>query len=328
MAVAPRVVVVGSFNQDHVWTATRLPLPGETLAGRHASGPGGKGFNQAVAAARAGANTAFICALGADDAGELARSLAARDGIALHAQTVDAPTGSAGIFVDAGGANSIVVGPGANAGLSARFVGAQGAAIATARVLLAQLESPADAVAAALRLARAAGATSMLNPAPADAATTPDLLALSDILTPNETEFAALLARHVDQAIDPAVVATLDDETLHRLCRRLLPHGRVVLTMGAAGCFASFPDAAAQRDGSIGPRGCLRLAAEPAQARDSTGAGDAFNGALAAALATDATAPFAGQLRFANRYAALSTERHGAALAMPTRADVAARFGA
>src|SRR5690554_3114498 len=120
-----RVAVVGSFNVDHVWRAPRLPRPGETLAGEYATGPGGKGFNQAVAARRAGAPTAFVCALGNDAGGALARRLAADDGIELHALQVEVSTGTAGIYIDHDGRNSIVIGPGANAALDADFIHAR-----------------------------------------------------------------------------------------------------------------------------------------------------------------------------------------------------------
>ena len=323
-----RVVVVGSFNFDHAWNAASLPRPGETLCGgAYASGPGGKGFNQAVAAARAGAGTTFVCALGDDAAGAAARAMAADEGIALRALRSDAPTGTAGIFVAADGGNSIVVAPGANADLSVDFVAAQADVVAAAGVLLVQLEVPLAAVRAALRLARDAGVPTVLDPAPADAATTPDLLALCDNITPNETEFAALVQRHLGQAIAAPDVATLGDEALHALCRQLLPAGRVVVSLGAAGCFASHPDDAPDHAGGGGPIAFQRLAAEHAAACDTTGAGDAFDGALAASLALDLRAPFHRHRRFANRYAALACERPGAASAMPRRAELLARFG-
>jgi len=315
-----QVVVVGSFNIDHAWRVARLPGRGETLSGDYASGPGGKGFNQATACARAGAETAFVCALGDDAGGALARQLAADDRIALHAATVAAATGSAGIFVGDAGENSIVVAPGANAALDADFVARCGDAFVGARVVLAQLETPAAAALAAFARARAAGALAMLNPAPADAATSPALLGACDLLTPNETEFAALVSRHLGERIAADAVASTDDAALHALCRRLLPHGRLVVTLGAAGCFASMPG-----NGDHEAH-WLRLPAEPARPRDTTGAGDAFNGALAASLALDA-APFAAHLRFAGRYAALSTERAGAAASMPGRRELDARFG-
>lgn len=317
------VAVVGSFNVDHVWTLDTLPVPGETRSGRYGSGPGGKGFNQAVASARAGASTQFVCALGDDAGGVLARELAGRDAIALHAMASREPTGAAGIFVDAAGRNSIVVAPGANADLDAGFVARHAAVLRGANVVVAQLESPLDAVVEALRTARDGGTRTVLNPAPANAATTPALLALADVLTPNETEFAALLQRHQpgDALRADAVVAT-DDAVLHAACRRLLPHGTVVITLGAAGCFVSHSPSNAG-----GHAACYRIPSLPVQVVDTTGAGDAFNGALAASMSRAPEAPFATHVRFASRYAALSTERPGAAQAMPRWADVEARFG-
>lgn len=320
--VSPDVVVVGSFNVDHVWRSEALPPPGATHSGEYASGPGGKGFNQATACARSGAATAFVCALGDDLGGHHARSLATADGIDLRDQPAAVPTGSAGIFVDAQGRNSIVVGPGANAVLSADFVEGHAAAIAGATATLVQLESPLEAIAAALRLARESGRIAMLNPAPANVAVPRELLALADILTPNETECAALFARHLGERIDGEAIASLDSPRLHALCRDLLPGGTVVVTLGAAGCFVSHADGSLRGDDTA----WYRLPAEPATAVDTTGAGDAFNGALAAALALRPGAPFATHLREAHRYAALSTERPGAAASMPTREQLAARF--
>ncbi|MGY0505264.1 ribokinase [Luteimonas sp. e5] len=308
-----RVVVVGSFNVDHVWRCDALPLAGATLAGTYASGPGGKGFNQAVAARRAGAGTHFVCALGDDAGGALARRLADEDGIVLDALEADAPTGTAGIFVDAAGRNSIVIGAGANAALDVAHVRGQASAITRADVLLVQLESPLAAIEAALAMAREAGVRTVLNPAPANAATTATLLALADVLTPNETEFAALLARHADITIAAAEVAGCTDDELHRLCRQLHPGGSVVITLGEAGSFVSH---ASQRlHGDAAP--CRRVPASPAHVVDTTGAGDAFNGALCAAWAARPQAPFAELIAFAGLYAARATESAGAASAMP-----------
>ena len=320
----PRVVVAGSFNVDHVWHCATLPRPGETLAGEYATGPGGKGFNQAVAAASAGAGTTFVCALGDDDGGRLARRLATAHGIDLRAQDSEAATGTAGIYVDDGGGNSIVIGPGANAALSPDFVAAQGEAIAAARVVLAQLESPVDAIVEALRRARAHGAHTVLNPAPANAPCTRELLAVADVLTPNETEFAGLLARHCGGGTEPGSLARMDEEHLHRLCRTLLPRGTVVLTLGAAGCFVSHREDSLHGDES--PH--YRCPAAEAKVVDTTGAGDAFNGALAASLAMAPAQPFASHVRFATRYAAMSTERPGAADSMPGAGEFAARYPA
>src|SRR5690606_3107268 len=169
--------VVGSFNVDHVWRAPRLPHPGETLAGGYSTGPGGKGFNQAVAARRAGADTVFLCAIGADAGGALARALADEDGIDLRSAPSAAPTGTAGIYVDDAGRNSIVSGAGAKAGLDPAFITSQAAELGAAAVVLAQLESPQDSILQALLAGRAGGATTVLNPAPANAGCAADLLA-------------------------------------------------------------------------------------------------------------------------------------------------------
>lgn len=316
------VIVAGSFNVDHVWRCEALPAPGATIAGRYSTGPGGKGFNQAIASVRAGAPTAFVCALGQDPGGDMARGLAAQDGLDLLAQASSEPTGTGGIYVDARGRNTIVIGAGANAVLDTAFIEGLRPRIAQAAVLLAQLETPVDTIEAALAHAREAGVTTVLNAAPANAATTISLLRLADVLTPNETEFAALLARHVGERVGADDVAALDGTSFHGLCRKLLPHGTVVVTLGSAGCFVSHADEAMRGDAQAH----YRIAAEPVQATDTTGAGDAFNGALAASLAAAPEMAFAGHVRFASRFAALSTEQPGAALSMPRRAEVEARF--
>ena len=308
-----RVVVVGSFNVDHVWRVASLPQPGATLSGDYASGPGGKGFNQAMAARRAGAATAFVCALGEDAGAQLARALCVGDDIDLRDFACDSSTGTAGIYVDANGRNEIVVAPGANARLEPRFVESALSALAAPSVVLAQLESPPEAIAAALRFGRERGATTILNPAPANVAVPGSLLALADVLTPNETEFAALLGRHVGERIDADAVSGLDQGRLHVLCRDLGHDASVVVTLGASGCFVSHPESNLRGDEVA----CYRIAAEAVKVVDTTGAGDAFNGALAASLALRPDAAFAEHVRFASKYAGLSTEREGAALKMP-----------
>jgi len=307
------VVVVGSFNVDHVWRCEALPAPGATIAGRYSTGPGGKGFNQAVAAHRAGAVTTFLCALGDDAGGAMARGLAAQDGFALTAEASSEPTGTGGIYVDARGRNTIVIGPGANAALSSSFVQTQQPLLAGARVVLAQLETPVETIEAALAVAREAGVTTVLNAAPADAPSSIALLKLADVITPNETEFAALLARHVGERIDPDDVAALDGASLHALCRKLVGNGTVVVTLGAVGVFVSHAEDSLRGDSQP----YYRVGAEHVQAIDTTGAGDAFNGALVASIAQAADAPFARHVRFANQFAGRSTEKEGAAVAMP-----------
>ena len=316
------VVVVGSYNQDHVWVGDELPQPGATRSGRYLSGPGGKGFNQAVACARSDAATAFLVALGDDAAAQNARSLATGFGIDLVDEVHrDIATGSAGIFVDARGRNVIVVAPGANAALGTTFIDDEAARIRAARVLLAQLEVDRDAIVRALSIAREAGRRTVLNPAPADAPVDEALLELADLITPNETEFAALCLRILGEHVVGDAVAAMPSGELHALCRRL-HRGSVVITLGSAGCFVSHADAAAFNDAAAS----YRVGAIKANAIDTTGAGDAFNGALAAELARDPTQPLAAALRYASAYAGLSTEQRGAALAMPTRAQAEARL--
>lgn len=316
---AAAVAVVGSFNVDHVWSTGALPVPGETRSASYACGAGGKGFNQAVAAARAGARPCFVCALGADAGGQLARALAVADGIDLRDATSVHPTGAAGIFVDAGGRNCIAVAAGANGDLQPGHV-AHALDTGAPAVVLAQLETPAPAALAAFGAGRRHGALNVLNPAPADARIDDALLALIDVLTPNETEFTAMLARHAGASVAADDVAGLDDAGLHALCRRLLPHGTVVVTLGAAGCFVSHGD---DRRGDA--QACYRAPARQVRTVDTTGAGDAFNGALCARLATGG-GPFAAQVAWAAAYASLSTERHGAAASMPAPDEMRLRF--
>lgn len=308
------VIVVGSYNQDHVWTSDVLPAPGATRLGRYASGPGGKGFNQAVASARVGVPTTFITALGEDAAADSARALATDDGIELRAEIHAAlPSGTAGIFVDGDGRNVIVVAPGANEALSVEFIALQPDVFAQAAVVLAQLEVNAEAVLAALQAGRAAGALTLLNPAPANAPTSAALLAATDILTPNETEFAAMLARHAGEHVDPDSLADLPPPALHALCRQLAPAATLVITLGAGGVFVSHRDGDLRGDTDA----FYRQACTPVQTVDTTGAGDAFSGALAARLAQwPRDTPFAASVAFANAYAGWSTERPGGAASM------------
>lgn len=307
------VIVVGSFNLDHVWTTARLPEPGATRSGSYASGPGGKGFNQAIAAARAGAATCFIAALGTDAAAAIAHDLAAKNGLELAIEPFPAePSGTAAVLVDATGRNLIVVALGANLHLTPGFATGAITSQPDARVLLAQLESPPATIHQALGHARAHGLFTVLNPAPADARVDAAMLQACELITPNESEFSALMHRFDGLEVAPEAVAGLDDEALVAACS-VLPCPRVLVTLGAGGCVL------------VASGRVTRFAAETVDCVDSTGAGDAFNGALCARLAEGT--PLHEAIVFAGRYAGLSTEQHGAALSMPAGADVARRFG-
>jgi ribokinase len=290
------VVVVGSANVDRVLRVQRIPAPGETvLATGSSSALGGKGQNQAVAAARAGAATAFIAAVGDDPLGERVRVGLAADGIdASLLRVVDSPTGTALIAVDDAAENTIIVDPGANAALTG-LSDADVAAIAAASVLVLQLEIPLPTVTAAIRVARDAGTTTVLNAAPIRDLPD-DLLSSLDVLVVNEHEAAHLAAGR------PIAELT-----------RLVP--AVIVTLGSDG-------AQLHRRG-MSP---ISLPAPRVHAIDATGAGDTFCGALAAELA--AGGGLEAAMRFAIVAASLSVERAGAVPSVPMRDAVLARGAA
>lgn len=305
---AARIVVVGSLNMDFVAAVERLPAPGETVLGRDFQMlPGGKGANQACAAARlaaASTRVKMVGRVGYDVFGDhLKASLSAAgvDVSAVHA-TRSSSTGVALISVDRSGQNSIVVASGANHALAASEVEGMQPVFRGAHLVLFQLESPLDTVSAALRLAHEEGARTILDPAPAQSLP-PELLAGVDILTPNESE-ALLLLGH-----PPGRVELAQAPALARFLRELGPQS-VVLKLGDRGSFYC--------DGQIE----MFSDAFPVTARDTTAAGDVFNAALAVALAEDR--PIAEALRFANAAAAISVTRAGAQSSVPSRAEVEA----
>jgi ribokinase len=300
------IVVVGSLNMDFVVTVEHLPAPGQTVLGRDFQMiPGGKGANQACAAARLGANSVIVRMVGRVGydvfADHLKASLSAAgvDVSAVHATRAQA-TGVALISVETSGQNSIVVASGANHALVASETEAMRSVFRGARFVLFQLESPLDTVAAALKLARSEGARTILDPAPA-MPLPPELLANVDILTPNETEASLLLG------LPPGRVSTSNAAALARSLRERGPKA-VVLKLGDQGCFYC--------DGETE----LFSAAFPVVARDTTAAGDTFNAALAVALAEDRGV--AEALRFANASAAISVTRMGAQASVPARGEV------
>jgi ribokinase len=317
------VVIVGSFVQDHVWLTDQFPYPGETRRAQgFSTGPGGKGFNQAVSCARQGASVTFIGSIGQDGLGAGAKAFAEGEQIrSIWQEHTDVPTAAAGIIVNEHGANQIMVSLAANECLDVAFLRAQATRFAGARVLLVQLENNLDAIECALSLGRSQGLLCVLNPAPVHRDLSRTILDQCDVLTPNETEFSLLLAQFADEHLASDQVAATADAELHRLCRRL-GNMSVIITLGAAGCFVSHSER-----GRLGEsESFYRHPAERVEAVDTTGAGDAFNGALVAALAQKPDKPLREAIKHAGRVAALSTEKIGAALAMPTRAEVIARF--
>jgi ribokinase len=318
-----QVIVVGSCNRDYAWLTERFPQPGETKrALDFSSGTGGKGYNQAVACQRQDVATCLIAAVGVDDIAALMQRNAAQEQLNCRWQIVaSARSGSACVLINTRGQNQIVVDLAANEQLSAAHVQAQAATFAGTRVLLTQLETGLAPVRAALALAHNHGALALLNPAPVHADLDGAVLSACDVLIPNETEFAALLQCFAGLAIAADHLAMLADAELAALAARL-PVASVVITLGAAGCFVAHRGTARLGDRAI----CYRVAATPVEVRDTTGAGDTFCGALAAAHARMPDATLSACITHASRCAALSTERFGAAAA-PRRAEVEQRFG-
>jgi len=320
------VIVVGSFVQDHAWLTDRFPETGETRrALGFNTGPGGKGFNQAVACLRQGVATLFVGAIGDDHLGAIAQRFGEEESLPCRWQIrSDVPTAASSIVVDHTGSNLIVVNLAANEHLDPGFVHAQSSSFEHAKLVLVQLENNLDAVGAALDLGTRHGLVRMLNPAPVHPELDSSLLAQCDLITPNETEFALLLERVAQERISAATLAQRDDGDLHALARKL-GVGTVVITLGANGCFVSHDERSNRRRDA---NAFYRLAAEPVAAVDSTGAGDAFSGTLAAALLRFHERPFRDAVIHANRAAAMSTEIVGTAPAMATFEAVVRRFGA
>jgi len=319
------VLVVGSYVQDHAWLTDRFPEIGETRrALGFNTGPGGKGFNQAIACLRQGVPTLFIGAIGNDHLGEIAQKFAAEERLPCRWQVrTDVPTAASSIVVDRTGSNLLVVNLAANEHLDPDFVRAQSSAFAHAKILLLQLENDLDAIAAALELGAQYGLLRILNPAPVHPELDASLLAQCDLITPNETEFALLHERFAGERLAAATLVEPSDAELHQRARRL-GVATVVITLGANGCFVSHDERSDLRGDAVP---FYRLAAEPVVAIDSTGAGDAFSGTLAAALLRFDGRPFRDAVAHANRAAAMSTETVGTAPAMARFEDVVRRFG-
>ncbi|MCY1148858.1 ribokinase [Enterobacter asburiae] len=301
MKTAGNLVVLGSINADHILNLESFPAPGETVTGnQYQVAFGGKGANQAVAAGRSGANIAFIACTGDDDTGERVRKQLASDNIDIATVSVVAgeSTGVALIFVNAEGENVIGIHAGANAALTTERVEAQRAIIAGAEALLMQLESPVESVLAAAKIAHENHTTVVLNPAPARVLSD-ELLALVDIITPNETEAEKLTGILVENDDDAARAArALHDKGI----------GTVIITLGSRGVWAS-----------VNGEG-RRVPGFKVKAIDTIAAGDTFNGALVTALLEGKRMDDA--IRFAHAAAAIAVTRKGAQPSVPWRKEI------
>lgn len=296
----PRICVVGSVNVDMVVRTERLPLPGETVAGTDVRQiPGGKGANQAVAAARLGAQVTLVGRVGDDAFGRqmLAHLAAEQVDVSRLATTAGVPTGLAAIQVAASGQNSIVVVPGANGHLSPADLAAAADAIRAADLLLVQLETPLDAIGAAMRIARAAGVPILFDPAPASARL-PDELLRVEFCCPNESEAATLVGRPV---------VTPEDARQAARALRDLGVGCALVTLGDRGVWVN--------DG----RGLDELSpAVPVHAVDTTAAGDAFAAGFAVRFAQ--TGDVSAAVRWGSLAGALAATQFGAQPSLPTAA--------
>ncbi|ELE8117566.1 ribokinase [Vibrio fluvialis] len=296
-----KLVVLGSVNADHVLQVPSFPRPGETLHGRNYQViPGGKGANQAVAAARLKADIGFIACVGDDSFGINIRESFKLDGMNISGVKMqpNCPTGIAMIQVSDSGENSICISAEANARLTAEAIEPDLAHIREAKYLLMQLETPIDGIVKAAQVAKEARTNVILNPAPAREL--PDeLLSCVDVITPNETEAEVLTG-----------ITVTDDESAQLAADALHRKGIeiVMITLGAKGVWLS-------QNG----RGAL-IPGFRVQATDTTAAGDTFNGALVTGLLEEM--PLESAIQFAHAAAAISVTRFGAQTSIPNRAEV------
>ncbi|MEP3348269.1 MAG: ribokinase [Litoreibacter sp.] len=294
-----KVAVLGIFVADAAFRADRMPVMGETILGNSfALGPGGKGSNQAVAAGRMGAEVSFISALGADAFAQMAHDMWVQAGVTpVIREIAQSYTGAAFIYVDeASGDNAIIVSPGAASLIGTQDIVRARDEIESADVFLTQLEQPMEAAIAGLRVARDAGVTTVLNPAPA-ADLPAEMLALCDYITPNETE---------TEAITGVAVTDMNSAEKASGVLREMGVGVPIITMGEQGVYL---------DGHG-----MVPAINAGKVIETTGAGDAFNGGFASALARGLPALEAA--KFGCVVAGISVTRGGAAASMPTRPEV------
>jgi len=318
--MSAQVAVIGSFVQDLAFKVASFPSTGETRIGDFFTGPGGKGSNQAVASHRQGVPTLFIGAIGNDLFGHGYQAWTEAEGLPTALLVIEnQPTGAASIVVNQNAENVIVVALGANDALTPEHVLSVLASQPNVSVLLLQAESNLKAAEEALHYARTKELFSIFNPAPINPGVSPELLAFADCITPNETECAYLLEKFTGHKLERDVTLLSDDE-LKAACEHL-PAPTILITVGSQGSILYQRRVAPGKVRSINQGEILRIPSIPVTPIDTTGAGDAFNGGLAAGLVK-----FQGDLvqaiRYATVVAGLSTERPGTAPSMPTALDV------
>jgi len=302
MSTPQTIVVIGSSNTDMIVRTPTLPRPGETLlGGEFLTAAGGKGANQAVAAARAGGSVAYVARIGSDMFGDQALAGWQKEGIDCAHVTHDpkAPSGVALIFVSKNGENSIAVAGGANNKLSPALVKKAAPLIRSAATVLMQLETPLESIEAAAKIAAKAGVRVILNPAPAQKLPA-DLLRLIDVLTPNETEAELLTGIRIRSEKDAIKAAA----ALQKAGAK-----NVIITLGSKGALVAAAGATPQL-----------VPAFQVTPVDTTAAGDTFNGALAVALGEGRD--LSGAARFASAAAAISITRLGAQPSAPKRREI------
>ncbi|HZH92640.1 MAG TPA: ribokinase [Tissierellaceae bacterium] len=290
------VIVVGSLNMDLVIRAPKIPRPGETVLGSDfRQVPGGKGANQADAAAKLGAETAILGAVGRDSMGSTLVQALKMDGVKVDMvlEKEDLPTGVAAIVVEDSGNNAITVAPGANSGLTPHDISSMEGIFKGATVMLVQLETPLDTVKRALQLARENNVKTILNPAPA-MELDDEIFSLVDIMTPNETELEILSG-----------MDTSDLDKVESAGQYLLKKGvsRLIVTLGSQGSMDIVQDSA------------TTYPAYKVKAVDTTAAGDSFNAALAVSIANGES--MEDSIRFATKVGAMTVTKHGAQTSLP-----------
>lgn len=299
-----KVVVLGSINVDTTYHVERFPQPGETISAKSkSSAPGGKGANQAVAAARSGAKTSFIGAVGSDNEGKYMREALSENGVDIHHIMIDKyhGTGTAAVTLDASGQNDIMIYGGANQAMTTDVLDGIDDVLDDADFLISQFETPQEVTLAAFKMAKEHGVTTILNPAPAHDII-PELLKYTDVITPNESECALLTG-----------IEIADEESMLKSAEYFRSRGvkHLLITLGSKGVFYATPTAHGL------------VPAFKVKAVDTTAAGDTFIGALSSQMEVDLS-NVADALVYAQRASSLTVQQMGAMPSIPTAEKVKA----